>query len=102
MARGDFDGITILPAGVTADESAYRDGYTRLMREVAWARERGWAPTERQIVAGLMRTMKVYTAARGGKFVSGQHPEWLRGRADALRELLRQGVGATPTNGGDA
>jgi hypothetical protein len=79
-----------------SDASAYADGYRRVMREMAWVRARGWAPTERQITVALMQAMKVYATARSGKFVSGQRPEWLHGRADALRALLRQDAGAPP------
>jgi hypothetical protein len=37
-----------------------------------------------------MQSVRVYAAARGGKFVGGQHPEWLHGRVDALRDALRE------------
>jgi len=78
-------------------ESAFRVGYSRTMREFAWALARGYAPTERQLVIALTQTMRVYTAARGGKPIGGQRPDALRGRADALRMLIRQGVAAQPT-----
>lgn len=83
-------------AGYDSDEAAYQDGYQRMLRASDWARERGWVPSQRQLTVALMRTMRVYTAARGGKVIAGQRPEWLRGQADALRELLRQGVGSLP------
>lgn len=73
----------------TDDERAYRDGYARAIRELGWAQQYGWVLTERQIVLAITQTMKVYSAVRGGKFVSGRHPEWLHGRADALRAALR-------------
>lgn len=79
----------------TADDSAYREGYNRVVREIAWARDRGWAPTERQIVVALMQAVKVYGAVRGGRFIAGRRPEWLRGRADGLRTLLEQGFRTT-------
>ena len=91
---GPFDGLPSVPATSESDDAAYRDGYTRVMREMAWAREHGFVPTERQIVLALTQAMKVYGAARGGKFVGGRRPEWLHGRAEALRTLLRNGVGA--------
>ncbi len=74
------------------DESAYRDGYARIMREVAWIREHGYMPTERQLVLALMQAVKVYDTVRGGRSIGGRHPEWLRGRADALHALVRSGV----------
>jgi hypothetical protein len=75
------------PSTAEADVDAYAAGYRRVMSEITWVRSRGWMPTERQ---PLMQIMRVYSAARGGKFVGGQRPEWLHGRADALRDLLRQ------------
>ena len=82
--------------GLDSDEAAYHDGYQRMLRASDWARDRGWVPSQRQLTVALMRTMRVYSAVRGGKAIAGQRPEWLRGQADALRELLRQGVGALP------
>ena len=82
--------------GGESDEAAYQDGYQRMLRAATWARERGIVPTQRQLTVALMRTMRVYTAVRGGKVVAGQRPEWLRGQAEALRELLRQGLGDQP------
>ncbi len=78
------------------DAVAYRDGYARVMREISWARAQGWTPTERQLVLALSQAGKVYAAVRGGRSIGGQRPEWVHGRADALRALLRHGVGALP------
>jgi hypothetical protein len=83
-------------AGLDSDEAAYQDGYQRMLRAATWGRERGFVPTQRQLTVALMRTMRVYAAVRGGKVIAGQRPEWLRGQAEALRELLRQGIGAQP------
>jgi|GEM_PF-2058901 hypothetical protein len=83
---------------VNNDLLAYREGYTRVMREFAWAREHGFVPSERQIVLALTQAMKVYDAVRGGKSIAGRQPEWLHGRADALRTLLRNGIGGTPAD----
>lgn len=96
MADNGYGELVGISPGRDSDESAYADGYRRAMREMAWVRSRGWTPTERQITVALMQAMKVYATARSGKFVSGQRPEWLHGRADALRALLRQGAGAPP------
>jgi hypothetical protein len=83
------------------DETAYREGYARVMREMSWARAHGFEPSEREIVLALMQAMKVYGTVRGGKSIGGRRPEWLHGRADALRALLRNGVGAMPMDGDD-
>ena len=77
-----------------SDHAAFEDGYQRVMREIAWVRARGWNPTQRELTVALMQAVRVYATVRGGKVVSGQRPEWLHGRAEALRELLRGGVGA--------
>lgn len=87
------------PAGPNMrDEEAYQAGYARMMREVEMGRAMGWRPTERQLVVGLARTARIYASARRGIPVGGQRPDWLKGRADALRTLLRQGVGSVPEN----
>ncbi len=87
------------PDDGTRDEVAYRAGYARMMREVELGRASGWKPTERLLVVALSRTARIYASVRHGKPVGGQHPDWLRGRADALRELLRRGVGAPAEDG---
>lgn len=74
------------------DATAYQSGYDRTMRELRWARAHGWNPTERQLVVALAQALRVYGAARGGKPIGGPRPDWLRGRADALRALLHAGV----------
>jgi hypothetical protein len=79
-----------------ADSDAYADGYRRAARELAWVRAHGWRPNERQLTVSLMRTARVYAAARGGKSVGGQHPEWLHGRVDALRDALRLDKASSP------
>jgi hypothetical protein len=71
-------------------DDAYAEGYRRTARELGWARAHGWRPSERQLTVALMRTVRVYAAARGGKFIGGQHPEWLHGRLDALRDAVRE------------
>jgi hypothetical protein len=78
------------------DAVAYRDGYARVMREISWARARGWVPTERQLVLALSQAGKVYATVRGGRSIGGRPPEWVHGRMDALRALLRNGIGALP------
>jgi hypothetical protein len=70
--------------------SDYDAGYAQVMREATWARLRGWDASERQLTVMLMRAARIYATVRGGKTVAGQSPEWLRGRLDALRALVRQ------------
>lgn len=100
MARNDFDALsTAQPGDSTSDEIAYQDGYTRVVRELTWARSQGFVPTERQLVLALTQATRVYGTVRGGKFIGGRRPEWLRGRADALRALLRGGISVSPREG---
>jgi hypothetical protein len=80
----------------TRENDPYADGYDRAAREFAWARAHGFVPTERQLVRAVSQAMRVYEVVQGGKVIAGRHPEWLRGRADALRDLLRQGAGSAP------
>ncbi len=80
----------------TRDESAYEEGYGRARREYLWARAHGMSPTQRQLVLAFMHSARIYVAARGGKPIGGQHPDWLRGRADALRDIIREGAGVFP------
>lgn len=96
MAEGSYDGVPRLFAANSDDAAAYRDGYERIMREMALARRYGWTPTERQLVVAVAQAQSVYASVRRGKFVGGQRPEWLHGRADALRDLLHAGAGAFP------
>lgn len=84
-----------------SDSDAYQAGYVRTLREMEIGQSLGWSPTERQLVVALSRAVRVYSTARHGKPIGGQHPEWLRGRADALRALLQQGVGFEPTTNGE-
>ncbi len=72
----------------------YRAGFNTIMRDYAWGASRGYQPTERQLVLAVIHAARIYTAARGGKPISGRSPDWLRGRVDALRALIRQGVAA--------
>ena len=85
--------------GEIVDDGAspeYRAGYNTIMREYTWGARRGYLPTERQMVLALTHAARIYSAARGGKPVSGRGPDWLRGRVDALRALIRRGVAANP------
>jgi hypothetical protein len=90
-AFGAWSGGTL---DLESDAEAYQAGYMRTLREFQWAQAHGWTPTERQLVVSLSQAIRVYSAARGGKPIGGPRPDWLRGRADALRELLRA---AAPT-----
>jgi hypothetical protein len=73
------------------DPLAYQEGYVRTLREFDWARDHGFVPSERLLVLALMQASKMYDTVRGGKSVGGKQPEWLHGRADALRTLLARG-----------
>jgi hypothetical protein len=95
MALRGFDGALGGRVDAGDDDTAYRQGYDRVMREMAWARQHGFRPSERQLVVAVTQALKVYATARGGKFVGGQRPEWLHGRADALRALLREDAGSS-------
>ncbi len=96
MTPDDFEGLlqhpTPLPTTTSEapDKAAYEIGFARTMREFALATAHGFTPTERQLVLALTQTIRVYGAARSGKYVSGQRPDWLRGRADALRQIIRR------------
>lgn len=103
MTQNSFDGFSAAwpdpsTGDSTSDEVAYRDGYSRVMRELTWARSRGFVPSERELVLALTQATRVYSTVRGGKFVGGRRPEWLRGRADALRTVLRDGISAGPSD----
>ncbi|HEX9037600.1 MAG TPA: hypothetical protein VF808_11485 [Ktedonobacterales bacterium] len=74
----------------------YRAGFETIMRDFAWGASRGYTPTERQLVLAVTHAARIYSATRGGKPVSGRSPDWLRGRVDALRTLIRRGVAAQP------
>lgn len=88
----DFDS-EIANADVSAE---YRAGFSAIMRDYAWGASRGYSPTERQLVLAVTHAARIYTSARGGKPISGRSPEWLHGRVDALRTLVRRGVAAQP------
>lgn len=74
----------------------YYSGYTSVLRELSSAQERGFQPTERQLVLAVTHSARIYTSARSGKFVSGRSPDWLHGRVDGLRSMLRRRVLADP------
>jgi hypothetical protein len=96
-ANGNDDGGAP-PVSAKDDEEEYRAGYLRTMREMEFVQSSyGWRPSERQLVLALTRTVRIYTAAKQGKPVGGRHPEWLRGCADAIRELLHREAGASPS-----
>jgi hypothetical protein len=74
----------------------YRAGFETIMRDYAWSSMRGYLPTERQLVLAVTHAARIYTATRGGKPIGGRSPDWLRGRVDALRTLIRRGAAAEP------
>lgn len=72
----------------------YRAGFSSVLRELAWARSRGFEPTERQLTVAISESARIYTTARSGKPIGGRSPEWMRGRVDALRTVIRRGIAA--------
>jgi hypothetical protein len=44
----------------------------------------------------VTHSARIYTTARGGKPIGGRSPDWLRGRVDGLRSLLRRTGVARP------
>jgi hypothetical protein len=93
---GDYFSESESEFGPVDDSADYRAGFNTIMREFAWGRSRGYMPTERQLVVAVTHAARIYTAARGGKPVSGRSPDWLRGRVDALRTLIRRRVATIP------
>jgi hypothetical protein len=79
-----------------AESSDYYAGFTSVLREIADAQARGYQPTERQLVLAVTHSARIYTTARGGKPIGGRSPDWLRGRVDGLRSLLRHTGGVRP------
>jgi len=67
-----------------------------VLRELADAQARGYQPTERQLALAVTHSARIYTTARSGKPVGGRSPDWLRGRVDGLRSLLRRTDVARP------
>jgi hypothetical protein len=76
------------------ESSDYYAGFSSVIREVSSAQERGFQPTERQLVLAVTHSARIYTSARSGKPVGGRSPDWLRGRVDGLRSMLRRQVAA--------
>jgi hypothetical protein len=75
-----------------AESPDYYAGFTSVIRELSSARARGFQPTERQLVLAVTHSARIYSSARSGKPISGRSPDWLRGRVDGLRSLLRRGA----------
>jgi hypothetical protein len=73
---------------------AYRAGYTEMMRMHAEARRRGWRIPARRIVQEIVWLEHSASAPVGQTLPMLDRPlyppEWYRGRADALREILRK------------
>ncbi len=77
-----------------AESPDYYAGFTSVLSEMSRAQARGFEPTERQLVLAITHSARIYTSARSGKPVGGRSPDWLRGRVDGLRSLLRHQVSA--------
>ena len=81
-------------AGEAMDDAAYREGYEDMMRMHAEAQRRGWHVPERIIVREIMRLEHSATPPAGDRLVPMVEPKpyppgWYRGRAAALRAILR-------------
>lgn len=77
-----------------AESPEYYAGFTSVIRELSSAQARGFQPTERQLVLAVTHSARIYSSARSGKPISGRSPDWLRGRVDGLRSLLRRSAEA--------
>jgi hypothetical protein len=75
------------------DDPAYQAGYRDMMRMHAEARRRGWRLPERRIVREIVWLEHSAAAPRTDALPLLERPlyppEWYRGRAAALREILR-------------
>jgi len=85
-----------LLASLMTQSPEYRAGFTSVVRELEYAQARGFDPTERQLVLAVTHSARIYTSARSGKPISGRSPDWLRGRVDGLRTMLRRKIEARP------
>ena len=81
-------------ASYLAESPEYYAGFTSVIRELSSAQARGFEPTERQLVLAVTHSSRIYTSARSGKPIGGRSPDWLRGRVDGLRSILRQKIEA--------
>lgn len=75
-------------------DPTYRAGYDDMMRMHAEAQRRGWRVPERIIVREILRLERSATPPSGSRPLpmlesAPYPPAWYRGRAAALREILR-------------
>lgn len=81
-------------AQLLAESPEYYAGFTSVVHELSSAQARGFEPSERQLVLAVTQSARIYTSARSGKPISGRSPDWLRGRVDGLRSMLRRQIEA--------
>jgi hypothetical protein len=79
---------------MTDQDAAFQAGYDDVMRMHAEAQRRGWRVPERIIAREIMRCEHSARASLAGQPlpVLGPRPfppQWYRGRAAAMREILR-------------
>ncbi len=76
------------------DDPAYHTGYATMMRMHAEAVRRGWRVPVRRIVQEILWLEHSASAPAGKALAMLERPlyppEWYRGRAAALREILRR------------
>ncbi len=76
-----------------ADDPAYQAGYFDMLRMHAEAQRRGWRVPERRIVREIFWLEHSAAAPRNDTLPLLDRPlyppQWYRGRAAALREILR-------------
>jgi hypothetical protein len=81
------------PLQDNAADPDYQAGYQRTLRFAARARKQGWQFSDRRLVHEIIQHERAaYIREKSSLPIVGPHARsaaWNRGRADALRELLR-------------
>jgi hypothetical protein len=81
------------PLQGSATDPDYQAGYQRTMRFAERAKQQGWRFSDRRLVHEIIQHERAaYIREKSSLPVVGPHTRsaaWNRGRADALRELLR-------------
>ncbi len=81
-----------IPLQNSTDEQEYQAGFTRVMRYAEHAKLRGWRISDRQLVHEIVQSERAAQIRERSSLpiVGEMHSAaWHRGRADALRRLLR-------------
>jgi len=80
------------PIKNSTDEQDYQAGFARVMRYAEHARLRGWRISDRQLVHEILQSERAANIREQSSlpiFGEMRSAAWNRGRADALRTLLR-------------